>query len=79
MRIQMYGQPYNSTTLEGCQPDPKALFEKVIFFFLLITRCFPYIVVTKKKNYLSFFRTFFCAIRAAGEFLSAIKPRTKNI
>ncbi|KAK6630219.1 hypothetical protein RUM43_015012 [Polyplax serrata] len=36
MRIQMYGQPYNSTTLEGCQPDPKALTDKD---FLLCHSC----------------------------------------
>jgi hypothetical protein len=29
VRVLMYGQPYNSTTLEGCQPDPKAMNEKV--------------------------------------------------
>ncbi|KAI4463363.1 hypothetical protein MML48_4g00006404 [Holotrichia oblita] len=29
VRVLMYGQPYNSTTLEGCQPDPQAANEKV--------------------------------------------------
>lgn len=29
VRVLMYGQPYNSTTLEGCQPDPHAVNEKV--------------------------------------------------
>lgn len=29
VRVLMYGQPYNSTTLEGCPPDPKAMNEKV--------------------------------------------------
>lgn len=29
VRVLMYGQPYNSTTLEGCQPDPQAASEKV--------------------------------------------------
>lgn len=29
VRVLMYGQPYNSTTLEGCQPDPNAINEKV--------------------------------------------------
>lgn len=28
----MYGQPYNNTTLEGCQPDPKAMTDKVSDF-----------------------------------------------
>ncbi|RZC32892.1 uncharacterized protein BDFB_003340 [Asbolus verrucosus] len=32
VRVLMYGQPYNSTTLEGCQPDPKAMNEKVSLF-----------------------------------------------
>lgn len=29
VRVLLYGQPYNSTTLEGCQPDPQAASEKV--------------------------------------------------
>lgn len=29
LRVLMYGQPYNSTTLEGCPPDPQAILEKV--------------------------------------------------
>lgn len=29
VRVIMYGQPYNATTLEGCQPDPNAINEKV--------------------------------------------------
>lgn len=29
VRVFMYGQPYNSTTLEGCQPDPQCINEKV--------------------------------------------------
>lgn len=28
-RVLLYGQPYNSTTLEGCQADPKLVSEKV--------------------------------------------------
>jgi hypothetical protein len=32
VRVQMYGQPYNSTTLEGCQPDPKVANQKVSKF-----------------------------------------------
>lgn len=31
VRVLMYGQPYNSTTLEGCQPDPNAISEKVSY------------------------------------------------
>lgn len=31
VRVLMYGQPYNATTLEGCQPDPNAINEKVYF------------------------------------------------
>ncbi|KAK3909506.1 Glutamine and serine-rich protein 1 [Frankliniella fusca] len=30
-RVLLYGQPYNSTTLEGCQPDPKLTSEKDFF------------------------------------------------
>lgn len=29
VRVIMYGQPYNATTLEGCQPDPNAINDKV--------------------------------------------------
>jgi hypothetical protein len=32
VRVQMYGQPYNSTTLEFCQPDPKVASQKVSEF-----------------------------------------------
>lgn len=28
-RVILYGQPYNSTTLEGCEADPKLVSEKV--------------------------------------------------
>ncbi|XP_017775712.1 PREDICTED: uncharacterized protein LOC108562042 isoform X2 [Nicrophorus vespilloides] len=28
IRLLLYGQPYNSTTLEGCAPDPKAINDK---------------------------------------------------
>ncbi|KAF7280323.1 uncharacterized protein LOC143205006 isoform X2 [Rhynchophorus ferrugineus] len=31
VRVIMYGQPYNATTLEGCQPDPNAISEKDFF------------------------------------------------
>ncbi|KAL1509615.1 hypothetical protein ABEB36_004326 [Hypothenemus hampei] len=31
VRVIMYGQPYNATTLEGCQPDPNAINEKDFF------------------------------------------------
>ncbi|CAG9767032.1 unnamed protein product [Ceutorhynchus assimilis] len=31
VRVIMYGQPYNKTTLEGCQPDPNAINEKDFF------------------------------------------------
>ncbi|XP_060530425.1 uncharacterized protein LOC132704443 [Cylas formicarius] len=31
VRVLMYGQPYNATTLEGCQPDPNAINEKDFF------------------------------------------------
>ena len=34
--VQMYGQPYNSTTLEGCQPDPKVASQKVSGFLALL-------------------------------------------
>lgn len=35
MRVQLFGQPYNSTTLEGCHPDPKAMSEKVSSGFIV--------------------------------------------
>ncbi|ENN76386.1 hypothetical protein YQE_07108, partial [Dendroctonus ponderosae] len=31
VRVIMYGQPYNATTLEGCQPDPNAINDKDFF------------------------------------------------
>lgn len=31
-RILLYGQPYNSTTLEGSPPDPKVPHDKVKYF-----------------------------------------------
>lgn len=31
LRVLMYGQPYNSTTLEGCPPNPQAILEKVSY------------------------------------------------
>lgn len=36
VRVQMYGQPYNSTTLEGCQPDPKVASQKVSEFLAVL-------------------------------------------
>lgn len=36
VRVLMYGQPYNATTLEGCQPDPNAINEKVKEFCILL-------------------------------------------
>jgi len=36
VRVQMYGQPYNSTTLEGCQPDPKVASQKVSDFLAVL-------------------------------------------
>jgi hypothetical protein len=35
VRVQMYGQPYNSTTLEGCQPDPKVANQKVSLLLVI--------------------------------------------
>lgn len=29
VRVLMYGQPYNLTTLDGCQPDPETVDKKV--------------------------------------------------
>lgn len=43
VRVLMYGQPYNSTTLEGCQPDPNAINEKVKY-------CNEYIDMTNLYN-----------------------------
>lgn len=33
VRVLMYGQPYNSTTLDGCQPDPQTVNQKVCCFY----------------------------------------------
>lgn len=35
-RVQVYGQPYNSTTLEGCPPDPTIAAKKVFLFSFLV-------------------------------------------
>lgn len=29
MRMMLYGNPYNPTTVEPCQPDPRIIFDKV--------------------------------------------------
>lgn len=58
VRMIMYGQPYNSTTLEGCSPDPNAINEKVIikmpldYTFIYVICCFMFLFVC--------LRTFLC-------------------
>jgi hypothetical protein len=32
----MYGQPHNSTSLEGCQPDPKVASQKLSQFLAVL-------------------------------------------
>lgn len=44
VRVIMYGQPYNSTTLEGCHPDSQSILEKV--------NKIPYMIYLKTKKYL---------------------------
>jgi len=36
VRVQMYCQLFNSTTLEGCQPDPKVASQKVSEFLAVL-------------------------------------------
>lgn len=36
VRVLMYGQPYNTTTLDGCQPNPQTADKKVTNLFALI-------------------------------------------
>lgn len=38
VRIILYGQPYNSTTLDGTSPDPKVANQKVMHILILIKK-----------------------------------------
>ncbi|KAL0268190.1 UNVERIFIED_CONTAM: hypothetical protein PYX00_010223 [Menopon gallinae] len=60
MRIQMYGQPYNNTTLEGCQPDPKAMTDKD---FLLCNSCGWRVSLCSKASHQKYLMYIECAKR----------------
>jgi hypothetical protein len=60
VRVLMYGQPYNSTTLEGCQPDPKAMNEKN---FLMCRLCAARVELSNKVTHQKYLMYIECAKR----------------
>jgi len=62
VRVQMYGQPYNSTTLEGCQPDPKVASQKD---FLLCSICVGRVELYNKVAHQKYLMYIECAKRVA--------------
>ncbi|XP_063909311.1 uncharacterized protein LOC135126961 isoform X2 [Zophobas morio] len=60
VRVLMYGQPYNSTTLEGCQPDPKAMNEKN---FLMCRICAARVELSNKVTHQKYLMYIECAKR----------------
>ncbi|XP_025830807.1 uncharacterized protein LOC108744837 isoform X2 [Agrilus planipennis] len=61
-RVLMYGQPYNSTTLEGCQPDPEAVNNKDFFMCRWCTSCVDLLNKISHQKYLMYIE---CAKRVA--------------
>ncbi|XP_044255617.1 uncharacterized protein LOC123005750 [Tribolium madens] len=62
VRVLMYGQPYNSTTLEGCQPDPKAMNEKN---FLMCRICATRVELSNKVTHQKYLMYIECAKRVS--------------
>ncbi|KAK7791246.1 hypothetical protein R5R35_000976 [Gryllus longicercus] len=62
VRVQMYGQPYNSTTLEGCPPDPKVANEKD---FLLCNTCLAQMELYHKVAHQKYLMFIECSQRVA--------------
>lgn len=59
-RVLLYGQPYNSTTLEGCQADPKLVSEKD---FLTCRACLSRIELYNKVAHQKYLMFIECAKR----------------
>lgn len=62
VRVLMYGQPYNSTTLEGCQPDPNAISEKD---FLMCRICASRVELMNKVIHQKYLMFIECAKRVS--------------
>lgn len=62
VRVLMYGQPYNVTTLEGCQPDPKAINEKD---FLMCRICSERVELMNKITHQKYLMYIECAKRVS--------------
>nr|CAD7262086.1 unnamed protein product [Timema shepardi] len=76
VRVQMYGQPYNSTTLEGCQPDPKVASQKD---FLVCAVCAGRVKLYNKVAHQKYLMYIECAKRVADKRLSDPKKDTTVI
>ncbi|CAG9861726.1 unnamed protein product [Phyllotreta striolata] len=61
-RVLMYGQPYNATTLEGCQPDPNAINEKD---FLMCRLCVTQVELLNKVIHQKYLMYIECAKRVS--------------
>ncbi|KAF5308891.1 hypothetical protein FQR65_LT00591 [Abscondita terminalis] len=61
VRVLMYGQPYNSTTLEGCQPNPQTI-EKD---FLMCRICASQVELFNKITHQKYLMYIECAKRVA--------------
>nr|CAH7726043.1 unnamed protein product [Callosobruchus chinensis]CAH7753118.1 unnamed protein product [Callosobruchus chinensis] len=62
VRVLMYGQPYNATTLEGCQPDPSAINEKD---FLMCRICSNRVELLSKVTHQKYLMYIECAKRVS--------------
>ncbi|XP_018572236.1 uncharacterized protein LOC108911707 isoform X2 [Anoplophora glabripennis] len=62
VRVLMYGQPYNATTLEGCQPDPNAINEKD---FLMCRICATRVELLSKVTHQKYLMYIECAKRVS--------------
>ncbi|KAK9870338.1 hypothetical protein WA026_006423 [Henosepilachna vigintioctopunctata] len=62
VRVLMYGQPYNSTTLEGCQPDQNAMNEKD---FLMCRICANRVELMNKVTHQKYLMYIECAKRVS--------------
>ncbi|XP_066246946.1 nuclear receptor coactivator 6-like isoform X1 [Euwallacea similis] len=62
VRVIMYGQPYNATTLEGCQPNPNAINEKDFFMCRL---CMSRVELASKVIHQKYLMYIECAKRVS--------------
>ncbi|XP_063225705.1 mucin-5AC [Bacillus rossius redtenbacheri] len=62
VRVQAYGQPYNATTLEGCQPDPRVASQKD---FLVCNECASRVKLYNKVAHQKYLMYIECAKRVA--------------